>query len=358
MAYTYADFEKALNDSGMNGQFSDSDLSIAQQRPEYGLSLISLRRDLNNATTNEQKLLATEAENQLRKSYGSFLTPQTTTALSTTANAANDTPYSTGLATPSARAAAMPETTTQGSAVQGGAGKALSAAVDSAAGTELPSPESLTSDYARILDRAVNGQQGFTFDPFTDERYVAYKKAYNREGDRAAANALGAAAAATGGRPSSYATTAAQEANNYYAAKLADIIPTLYSEARDDYNQDFSMLMQQLNAAYQQERDKINDEQQDLANALTIYQTTKKLVEPLKSLIEAQTATKSGGSGGSGSKSGGKDYAAYYINGRPVYTGGAGSTSGADSASSGAGSSVGASSGFRDGGDGADTIKR
>lgn len=72
MAYTYQDFENAVNRAGLNGTFSDSDLRLAEAHPEYGLSLVSLRRDLNRAATNEQRLLATEAENQLRKNYGAM----------------------------------------------------------------------------------------------------------------------------------------------------------------------------------------------------------------------------------------------------------------------------------------------
>ena len=354
MAYTYADFEKAANEAGMKGTFNQNDLSLAQRFPEYGLSLISLRRDLNNATTNEQKLLATEAENQLRKNYGSFNVTGSSydgagmpgtrgtqssagmPALSTAAsglNTQNTQSSATGVTgtaagtqgTTTARTGAVTAAAT-GTAT-GTAGSA--AATDTAgltgtegtaaesAGTETdegPNPEEYTSDYVRMLDQVVNGQEPFSFDPFTDPRYSAYKKAYNREGDRAAANALATSAAATGGRPSSWANTAAQEANNYYAAKLADIIPTLWSEARGEYDKDFTQLMQRMNAAYQQERDQVADEQQDLQNAITIYQQTKTLVEPLKSMIEAAKAAEegsrrgggglsyAGGGGGGGSK--------------------------------------------------------
>lgn len=321
MAYTYADFEKAANEAGMNGAFNDNDLRLAQQFPEYGLSLISLRRDLNNATTNEQKLLATEAENQLRKNYGSFnitgntydgsgmpgtkgtqgsATGLNMPAFSTAANGLNaqngaqpaeaaGTAGAQGAAAAGAAGAAAAGKEAANAAAQNAAGlKGLAEEAAESAGTEEgPDPEQFKSDYERVLERVVNGQEPFSFDPFTDERYSAYKKAYNREGDRAAANALATAAAATGGRPSSWANTAAQEANNYYAAKLADIIPTLRTDAREEYEKDFDQLTKQLNAAYQQERDQINDEQKDLENAITIYQYTRKLVEPLKSMLEA-----------------------------------------------------------------------
>ena len=54
------------------GQFSQDDLNLAQKYPEFGLSVLSLKKDYNNATTAEQRLLANQAANELRKSYGNY----------------------------------------------------------------------------------------------------------------------------------------------------------------------------------------------------------------------------------------------------------------------------------------------
>ena len=269
MAYTYADFERAAGEAGLSDSFTDDDKSIAQRYPEYGLSLVSLRRDLNKATTNEQKLLATEAENQLRKNYGSLPAPAQGTQQTQAqpqGSSMQQTAGPTGVAGSGNRggvsAVGMGSTGTQSSAtginklpafsttanaanpigMQGSSPE--SSAVESAGETTEPTTEhkEYTNAYQRLLDQA-RTMQDFSFDPFEDPRYSAYKKAYNREGDRAAANALAQSAAATGGRPSSYSQVAAQEANNYYAAKLADIIPTLYGEARDEYNADYERAM-------------------------------------------------------------------------------------------------------------------
>ena len=45
MAYTYDDFVKAANQSGLMGQFSQDDLNLAQKYPEFGLSVLSLKKD-------------------------------------------------------------------------------------------------------------------------------------------------------------------------------------------------------------------------------------------------------------------------------------------------------------------------
>ena len=83
--------------------------------------------------------------------------------------------------------------------------------------------------------------------------YSQYRKAYIREGDRAAEDALGAAAAASGGLPSSYAQTAASQAGNYYAAQLTDKIPELQQLAYQKYLNDYNMLLSDLGVVQGQE---------------------------------------------------------------------------------------------------------
>ena len=38
--YTYDDFQKAMQSSGLGGQFSDADLKLAQQNPDAGMSIL------------------------------------------------------------------------------------------------------------------------------------------------------------------------------------------------------------------------------------------------------------------------------------------------------------------------------
>ena len=76
----------------------------------------------------------------------------------------------------------------------------------------------------------------FTYDHSADPLWQAYRKEYVREGDRARADTLGQYAARTGGSPSTAAVTAAQQAGDYYAAKLSDRLPELYRLAYSMYS--------------------------------------------------------------------------------------------------------------------------
>lgn len=82
---------------------------------------------------------------------------------------------------------------------------------------------------------AVTNPTAFSYDVENDPVYSAYRKQYLREGDRAMADTLAKLSAGTGGRPSSYAVMAAQQAGNYYNSQLTDVIPTLYENAYQRY---------------------------------------------------------------------------------------------------------------------------
>lgn len=87
------------------------------------------------------------------------------------------------------------------------------------------------------LVKAVANPMPFTYDAQNDPLYSAYAKTYLREGDRAAADALARAAAANGGQVSTSALAASQQAQNYYNAQLADVIPQLQQNAYSQYLQ-------------------------------------------------------------------------------------------------------------------------
>ncbi len=93
----------------------------------------------------------------------------------------------------------------------------------------------------RLMDRLEREQ--FSYDPATDPEWQAYQKQYRREGQRASEDALGRAAATTGGVPSSYAVSAAAQAENNYAAKLSDRFPEVYRSAYSRYLQEFERLL-------------------------------------------------------------------------------------------------------------------
>lgn len=226
MAYTYDDFVNAANQSGLMGQFSQDDLNLAQKYPEFGLSVLSLKKDYNNATTAEQRLLANQAANELRKSYGN---------------------YSGGADGGSFRLES--KLNRRSDDLLGQLGSFGSFSYD-----EAPTYENAFAQQQKdLLDRILN-REDFSWSKETDPQWSSYKKSYLREGDRATANALAQASAASGGRPSSYAVNAATQAGDYYATKLNDVIPTLYQQAYERYLDEYNMKLKDLNAVNQQEQ--------------------------------------------------------------------------------------------------------
>ena len=253
MAYTYDDFAKAANEAGMMGQFSGYDLDLAKQYPEFGLSILNLKKDYAAAKTPEQRALINASANQLRGSFGNYTGGTDGSGYVTTARPGQLGSY----------------------------------------GRE--------SEYQAALDAVVN-RPGFSWSKETDPVYGAYKKTYLREGQRAAADTLGQAAAMTGGVPSSYAVTAAQQAGNNYAAALADKVPELYDAAYQRYRQegqDRLDLLSVLGADRQQSFDnqlaerqyKDGLSQQEKDNALALYQLTGYVPEGYESILGLPAGT-------------------------------------------------------------------
>ncbi len=226
MAYTYDDFVKAANQSGLMGQFSQDDLNLAQKHPEFGLSVLSLKKDYNNATTAEQRLLANQAANELRKSYGN---------------------YSGGVDGGSFRLESKLNRRSDDLLDQLGSFGSFSY------GEEPTYENTFAQQQKDLLDRILN-REDFSWSKETDPQWSSYKKSYLREGDRATANALAQASAASGGRPSSHAVNAATQAGDYYATKLNDVIPTLYQQAYERYLDEYNMKLKDLNTVNQQEQ--------------------------------------------------------------------------------------------------------
>jgi len=119
----------------------------------------------------------------------------------------------------------------------------------------------------------VTNPQPFDYDQATDPVWSAYKKQYRREGQRASANAMAQAAAATGGVPSSYAVTAGQQAGDYYASQLSDALPSLYEQAYNRYLQEYAQKQQALSAVTAAEQNDYNK----YLNELNQYNTDRAL---------------------------------------------------------------------------------
>ena len=104
-------------------------------------------------------------------------------------------------------------------------------------------------DYQVQIDAALEqllNRDAFSYNAATDPLYQQYQQMYEREGERAMRNTLGEVAARTGGMASTYATTAAQQANQYYLQQLADKIPELHQLAYQMYLDDINLQVQDL----------------------------------------------------------------------------------------------------------------
>lgn len=111
----------------------------------------------------------------------------------------------------------------------------------------VPSASKYVSPFSGKIDNGISNLENkkFSYNPESDPSYQAYKRMYNREGDRALKSTLSSVSAAQGGI-SSYASQAAQQASNYYAQQLTDKIPELeqlaYQKYQDDYNNDLNLV--------------------------------------------------------------------------------------------------------------------
>ncbi|NLV51402.1 MAG: hypothetical protein GXY20_12005 [Clostridiales bacterium] len=188
--FTYDEFEKKARESGIYDQFSQADLKLSQKYPEFGMSMLRYKLDYKNAETSDARALIHSEAEALRQRYGYY------------SGGADGSGYYDG-----------------GSALNSERGRLL----------------------GKLLDR-----EPFSFDPNDSEAYASYRKQYLREGERAASNALAGAAALTGGMPSTAAVTAASQAGDYYASKLADRLPEImndeYARYSGGYNLDLNAL--------------------------------------------------------------------------------------------------------------------
>lgn len=144
-----------------------------------------------------------------------------------------------------------------------------------------PFKSAYSEQIAALVQKAQDNTANFKYDPMTDVSYQALAKEYARLGDRANENTIANQAALTGGRASSYAVSAAAQAQNQYNQALTDKIPELERLAYDRFNADrnyglnllgtmkslddssYSRFTDQRNFNYQQGRDNVADQHWD-----------------------------------------------------------------------------------------------
>lgn len=241
--YTYDDFEKAASDAGLLNQFSKADLTTAQSDPNFGMSILNLKQNWANAGTDEEKQKINQQANDLRASYGNYTGGADGSQYISTGKLNNDIDT------------ALDRLNSYGSFSY----------------ADAPTySNQYSAQQAELLNEILNRKE-FEWSKENDPLWSSYKKEYLREGDRATANALGAAAAASGGIPSSYAVNAATQAGDYYATQLSDKIPALRAQAYDEYLNEYQRQLNNLNAVNNQEQ----LEYQKYLNDLSQYNTDR-----------------------------------------------------------------------------------
>lgn len=220
--YTYDEFLKKAVSSGLYTSFSQGDLRLAQANPDAGMSILSYKLDYKNASTDEARALANAGAEKIRSTYGGY-----------TAGAAGDGYY-----------------LNEGLAESG----------------------DYVNQYQDEQQRLVDALQGdFSYESATDPLWQDYRKAYLREGERAYADALGDAAANTGGIASTAAITAAQQAKNYYNAQAADRRAALYQQAYENYLAARNQAVTELGIYDQLDQTGQQHHQQTFADAVDLW---------------------------------------------------------------------------------------
>lgn len=221
--YTYEDFENKLK-AGSYG-VSDADRKLAQQNPDAGMSILSAKDQWAAAKTPEEKAAANAAAELIRRREGNYVGGKDGSGFM------NDYSYA-----PAAK------------------------------DCESPYTELMQGKMDDILNR-----DPFSYNPSSDPSYQAYSEKYRNLGRNAMQNTLGSAAAMTGGLPSSYALTAAQQANDAYNAQMSDMIPTLQEAARAAYYNDLTQSRNDLSMIAGMDQTAYGRFQDRYANDLSKY---------------------------------------------------------------------------------------
>ncbi len=224
--YTADSVFQAAKDGGVYDQLSPEDMQLIQNSPDYGMGVVSGKMEAAKGNLEHGRNMA----EQSRILGGGYTT-----------NPDGSGYYKIG---PSPNDYVAPSAPKYAGNRQGEVDDLWNQQKnygDFSYDVEKPTFDSQYSDEMQRLLSEILNREDFSYNAASDPLYSQYKKQYLREGERASADALGAAAAATGGIPSSYAATAAAQAGNYYAAQLTDKIPELYQLAYNKYLNDAQM---------------------------------------------------------------------------------------------------------------------
>lgn len=124
--------------------------------------------------------------------------------------------------------------------------------------TEGTRPEYQDSYSRQLQDlyEKIMGREKFRYDAANDPVYQQYRQMYVQQGRQAMMDTMGQAAGLTGGYGSTYSQAAGQQQYDAYLQQLNQVVPELYAQARQAYNDEGDRLLQQ----YQMTGDLRDDE--------------------------------------------------------------------------------------------------
>ena len=223
---TYDALEKDMEAN--NIKFSDYDLELAKKNPDAGRSLYTQKVAYGNATTDEERQKANDEANRIRQQYGGYTGGKDGTGFTLTQTYAPP-----------------------GSEYESKHQEKIDDYTQKL--TDRKPYESRYQDDIDSLTEQLLNREEFSYNPAADPSYQAYSEKYRNEGNRAVQNVLGNAAAMNGGQISSYGLTAAQQAQNAYAAEMSDLIPQLRQMAYETYLDEGAELRNNLSALMSQD---------------------------------------------------------------------------------------------------------
>lgn len=134
--------------------------------------------------------------------------------------------------------------------------------------TEQTRPEYQDSYSQQLQDLydKIMGREKFRYDAANDPLYQQYRQMYVQQGRQAMADTMGQAAGLTGGYGSTYSQTAGQQQYDAYLQKLNEVVPELYAQARQAYNDEGGRMLQQYQLTGDLRDDEYSRYQDQLSN--------------------------------------------------------------------------------------------
>lgn len=128
----------------------------------------------------------------------------------------------------------------------------------------------------------IQNRPNFQYDVNADALYQQVAQNYMRQGQQAMMDTMGQVSAMTGGYGNSYAQTAGQQMYNEYLMGLTNLVPQYQQMALQQYQLEgenlmnqYNMLMQQEDSAYNRWRDTVNQYYADLDRLQNAYDTER-----------------------------------------------------------------------------------